>query len=242
MASIEIFGDDDYILIDDNFKNLIVVDSFRAVFPLPSGPGANLNRGAYYDVRYTSAEPLSPLLAVSSSFPTVLTYFQRSGNDYYWRVGCGPAGRNQSAEFYLLHLPQTVPNANGILQIFNALGELVFDSNHDYCKSETRMMTTMANDTSIALTPNRKFAHVLTIPAYQYSVAPASGGSTGQYETNIVMTYAGISFGNGTAFGTRYTQTAEYVVFPFPPGGGQTNNTSNCLIIDVTGVQIRRNA
>lgn len=240
MASIEIIGNDGKMLIDDTYKNLIIFDSFSATFPLPSGAGAGNVRGAFYDIYYTSNQAFRPIIAVSSTFPTNLNYFEKTGDSYRWRLSCSAAGRQQRFEAYLMQLPQAVPDANGILQIFDANGVLVFDSNHDYCKAESKIATTMAGDASFPLPANRKFAHVLTIPAYIFAVTPAGGGSTGQYETNIVWTFCGISFSNGQALASRYTLQAEYVVFPFPPGGGQTNNDSDALIIDVTNVAIRR--
>lgn len=237
MASIEIIGDDGYTLIDDKYKNLIVVDSFRSTFPVVGGAV----RGSYVDVYYTSLVNETPFLAVSSTFPTVLGYYQKTNNSHQWRVYCSSAGVNGTCEFYILSLPQVISNLNGLVQIFNAAGEIVFDSNHNYCQSLLTFSTTMANDTSVAIPAGRKCAHIMSIPSYTFSALPASGGSAGLYETNIIYTFCGIYFTSSLAVATRFTYSQQQVPLREPPrNSGQTNNDAFCVVIDVTNIPILR--
>lgn len=74
-------------------------------------------------------------------------------------------GAGASVEAFVFHLPETVPNANGMLQLFNSLGELVFDSSLRYSKVEASLSHNLDNPSSITLAAGKKYACVTSMAA-----------------------------------------------------------------------------
>lgn len=61
MALIEVIGDDNYVLIDDTFKNMIFAEKKVVSFPVVGGTYS----GSVTTVSYTSTEESFPLLAIN---------------------------------------------------------------------------------------------------------------------------------------------------------------------------------
>lgn len=238
MAKIEIFGTDNEVLIDNNFKNMIVFSKFTGTF-LPDA--STTVQGGYYTFSYNSGSNRSaaPQLAVSASFLTSLSYYEVSGTVHTWRVACEAAGRNQTATFYLMYLPETLPSTSAFVKLYNPQGVLVFDSDQQYCRVETLLATNANASGTFSGQAGRTYAHILTVPCYQYRVVPTgSGGGIGGYPTDLIFILTGIKFVGASIIFQNFTIIYQAVTFPSssPPSFGTTINSPGVsLIIDVTG-------
>lgn len=171
MAEIEFIGDDNYVLINDEFKNMILANKGTITFP--ASPGAQYV-GSITTYTYTSTSDIPPILAVNSSFPVCVQSMTIVNKVCEWIIVCGETGRGASAEVFVFHLPQVVPNANGMMQLWNKDGELVFDSNLKYNKVEKAIPFTLNGTatTSISVEPSKKYACVTCNPSGSFTVAP----------------------------------------------------------------------
>ena len=233
MAAIEIIGDDNHVLIDDEFKNMILAAKGVISFPASGAPII----GSLASFSYTSTSPIPPLLAVYSTFPVIGQALVKSGNTYTWYIASSASGRGGTAEAYIFHLPETVPNAGGLLQLFNTQGVLVFDSNLKYAKVERNINYTLAGNLSFPVTPGRKYACVTSTGAGQFQQVPyppltrpplygvsEQGSRSGFYMTNGLIRTEQFGYSN-----RNYATTT-------PPGGSYVQANGTLLAIDVTGL------
>jgi len=234
MALIEVIGDDNYVLIDDTFKNMIFAEKKVVSFPVVGGTYS----GSVTTVSYTSTEESFPLLAINSSFLCSQTRCTRSGNTWTWGLSCNSSGVGQSAEVYIFHIPQAVPDAGGLLQLFNGSESIVFDSNLKYMKMEKQLFMTMDNATSTAVTAGRKYAAVHSkLPAF-YSLLQGSMSCGPNFRAVIEQSQLnGTSMANGSVSSASYILwSREYCAAPPFPSGSYRTKDGLCMVIDVTGL------
>lgn len=233
MAQIEIIGDDNYVLINDEFMNMIFVEKKTVYFP----PVGGTYSGAVATVSYTSSDSEFPLIAINSSFLCSQTRCTKSGNTWTWGLACNSAGVGGTAEVYILHLPKSVPNAGGLVQLFNAQGVLVFDSNLRYMKMEKQLFMTMDNPTSTPVTPGRKYAAIHSkLPAF-YSLLQGSMSCGPNFRAVIEQSQLnGTITSNGSVYSSSYILwSREYCAQPPFPSGSYRTKDGLCMIVDVTG-------
>ncbi|WP_143508413.1 hypothetical protein [Pseudomonas synxantha] len=221
MASIEIFGQDGHVLIDQNYKNLILLEKFKGSFD----GGGGVVRGGTYTVSRSAYPGTTPVLAISSTFLTALRRFTRNGNDYTWVIACEAAGRLSSADFYIFNVPNAIPSADGILQIFNSGGELVFDSSLDYCKVQGMLSASTGQSNTLAVPVGGEYAYVVTIPPYIYSV------------TNfLIMNFTGVVMQSGSVRSASFDYSVQGYPAQPPFLSGRINWAAKFLIIDVANI------
>lgn len=236
MAQIEIIGNDNYVLIDDNFKNTVLGQKATINFPVPSD--ANV-KGSVTTFSYTPQGAVNspPLIAVNSSFPVTVQTMFRSGNTYTWTLVCSSAGRGGSVEAYIFHLPEAVPDAGGMVQLFNAQGVLVFDSNLKYSKVERALAHTLDGGESIAVAPGRKYAAVTSKGAGAYNAnnyPPLTRPPL--YGVSEIQERSGCYMQNGIIGTQKFIFTDRIFATTSPNIGSFEKLTGMLLIFDVTGM------
>lgn len=233
MASIEIFGDDNYVLINDTFKNLIFVEKGVVQFPIP-GSASILGCSGQYS--YSSASSSPPLLAVNSAFPVFVQTVERSGNTYTWTMLGGPQGRGQSAEVFLFHLPETVPDAGGLVQLFDASGTLVFDSSLKYMKVERNLGFALDSNASISVTSGRKYAAITSNWPGEYGASPYPPLTRPPlYGVAETQTRSGFYMGNGFVATQKFTYLYRTYAVSNPVTNTWRKDSGMLLVLDVTG-------
>ncbi len=157
MAAIEIVGDDNHVLINDEYKNMILVEKKKVYFEVSPW---EMMKGATADVTYTSGLSTPPILALNSGFPVVAQSLKRTGNTYIWNITAAAAGRGGTCEAYIFHLPDEVPDAHGLVQIRNENSVLVFDTNLEYAKVERSFEYELNKQLYMDVPADRKYAAV----------------------------------------------------------------------------------
>lgn len=236
MAKIEIFGLDNHVLIDETFQNMILIQKRTINFPAIGGTYL----GTTTSFSYGSNIDDTPIVAIHSAFQTSLMNCVQSGNSWTWDVACEAAGVGGTAEVFIFHVPRTITNPSGILQLYSPPPEhkLVFDSNQRYMKIEKPFFMTMDNATSASLPTGKKYAAFhCKVPSF-YSILPGSlsCGPTARatYEQRQL---------NGTAFSDGLVRSSAYILMqreycatpPYPSGGSFRTKDGLAMIVDITG-------
>ncbi len=233
MARIEILGDDNHILIDDEFKNMVLAAKGVISFPLSGSPIV----GSLASFSYESSSPNAPLLAVHSTFPVVGQAFVKNGNVYTWYIASSADGRGGTAEAYVFHLPETVPNAGGLVQLFNEQGVLVFDSNLTYCKVERNLTYTLNGNVSFPVTPGRKYACVTSTGAGEFRQVPYPPLTRPPlYGVSEQGARSGFYMTNGAINTIKFSYSSRQYATSSPPGGTYTKEVGVLLAVDVTNM------
>lgn len=232
MAQIEIIGDDNYVLINDEFKNLVLAAKRTITFPSP--PGLSY-LGSVTSTTYASTSAGVPVIAINSAFYCSQTRCYQANGVWTIEFSCPAEGVGRSAEVYIFHLPQSVPDAGGLVQLFNEVGELVFDSNLTYMKMETSMFITMDHPTTVNLTAGRKYAAIQAkLPAY-YSVLPGSRPCGNFFPVSEESRLTGTLMSGASVTANIYLLTSREYCTNNPSSGGWRTREGLCFIIDVTG-------
>ena len=234
MAKIEIFGQDNYVLINNTYKNLILaqkgVVSFAA---MPNPP----NIGSRTQYSYNGGSTTPPLLAIYSTFPIVVQTMQRSGTSFTWQIICGADGINKSAEIFIFDLPQNVPNQQGILQLFNTVGELVFDSSLQYSKVERMFPYTLTGNSGFDVNPARKYAAVTSKAAGQFMASPYPPLTQPPLYGVLEQTsYSGFYMQSGRVNTQQFGWRMRTYATSQPVTGGYNSPDGVLLVLDVTGL------
>lgn len=236
MAQIEIIGDDNYVLINDEYKNLILLDHGNLLFYKFDSSNATL--GGYCSYSMPVDAGTMPLLAVSATFPVAYGTCTITNNIATWTFFCPSYGVGGVAKFYVFYLPEKAPDAGGLVKLWNAQGVLVFDSNLKYAKAETMLNFAFQQDTSVVLKPNRKYAVALVMGPREYSDLPVDAGGPGGFRMNRITKYSGV-YVNGINVGST---TFEYYNLSYrtasPAGAYNVNENGAALIFDVTTLQV----
>lgn len=204
--------------------------------PVPSQANV-LGSVRTYVYQSAQATLAPPLLAINSSFPVTVQAMFRSDNTFTWSIVCSAQGRGQTLEVYVFHLPETMPNAGGLLQLFNAQGLLVFDSGLNYCKVERAMPHTLDTPSSITLTTGRKYACVTSMPAgsfYAFGYPPLTRPPL--YGVAETSDRCGFYMQNSSVLTGKFTFTYRTYATTSPVIESFEKLNGLLLIFDVTGM------
>ncbi|KTC44246.1 hypothetical protein AO265_38420 [Pseudomonas sp. ABAC61] len=233
MALIEIIGDDKKTLIDDEFANMILVRKAEILFPQLG----SRYLGSSTTFEWEAADEGYPLVAMHSKFMCSHTRTARSGNKWIFGFTCDPSGVGRTAEIYIMQRPTPVPDAGGLVQLWDAGGNLVFDSNHSYMRVAKPMEMTMNNPTSASVNPDRKYAAIHCKLPYVFAIGPGGrpcGPTT--FPVSESQSMCGTSMADPASVTSRsysyYVRT--YCVTTPPTTGTWRTMNGSCLLIDVT--------
>jgi hypothetical protein len=165
MAMIEVINDAGTVLIDDNYSNAcLAAKGAVTLTTLPMG-----NNSACYRTEITFVSAQLPMLALElNGIQVIHSFTTLSGNTWTFTLVHPKAYAGSVLNYYIFSIPSLVANAGGLVQLFNAAGQLVFDSNLKYMRVFNFYATTLANATlATNLTPGRVFAAV-TVMACSY--------------------------------------------------------------------------
>jgi len=127
MALIEITNDAYTVLIDDNYSNACLAQKSQLLL----SSGTDLVDCYQVVLNYTTSEV--PHLALELNDIVIGAVFtMRSGNTWSWYIFFRKAYVNRTINYYIFTVPSQVANANGLVQLFDGTGKIVFDSNLNY--------------------------------------------------------------------------------------------------------------
>ncbi len=234
MALIEVVSDSGVTLIDDTYKNMCLLTKGALSFTWSGAFGA---AGGRATVTVNTAQGETPFIALSSSFTTAVITAGKSGNTTTWTIACDESGKNKIAEYFVFYIPSRVPNANGILQLFNEAGELVFDSGLKYSRFVAEYPANIADPQLYIQPAGRKYAICHVRLASNSGVAKIPGHAPiGKALIRIFYTYWG-SYVSGNTVGVKYTidHWREYIGSPSVGSWTQTKPNGKIMVLDVTG-------
>jgi hypothetical protein len=233
MALVEIINNAGTVLIDDNYSNACL--SARGSLTLGSTFAGN---GNCYVTTLTITSAQLPMLALElSDVPLSHFYTQVSNTTWTFTIFHPKNYAGRVINYYVFSIPSLVGNAGGQLQLFNAAGQLVFDSNLKYMRVFKFYATTLNNATIASdLTAGRVFAAVSVI-ACSYRMHqrnPSDPGTTAPYmyidaSNLILLTRSGnslVSQNYTTDNSSGYSDDQNYYT--------ESVNNGRVLLIDVT--------
>lgn len=234
MAQIEIIGDDGNILINDEYKNLVLLSKQTVTFPGPPG-STFLGSLAYVSVPATSNNV--PVMAISSTFLCSQSQCTYQGGNWVFQLSCAPAGIGQTATVYFYAVPEEVPNANGQVQLFNGVGKLVFDSNLKYMKMEKPFFVNDDGPIDTPVTVGRSYAVIHSkLPSY-FSILPGTRScGINSFAVDDTSQLNGTLVGSGFVRCQPYVLTVRSYCTTDPGSGRYRTRYGVVMIIDVTGV------
>lgn len=232
MALIEIIGDDNHVLINDSYANLVLAGSAKISFAKFDTSTSTL--GGYSEYEFTIDPSSLPIIAIRSAFSVALNGTQVANGKIKWTFVCEPAGLGRQIDVFVFYLPSKVPNAGGMMQLFNAQGELVFDSNLKYAKVERQANFTFDSGASIPLQANRTYAVSPIVTAREYSDLPVDAGGPGGFRMNRIAKYVGVSVVGTSALATRFEYSNLSYRSSSPQGGYNLNQNGAMLVFDMT--------
>lgn len=232
MAEIEIIGDDNYVLINDTYKNLILHSRANLTFYKFDSSTSTL--GGYCSHSVQVAAGSFPILAVRSGFPIAYRTCTIANGVATWTFVCSAGGVGQTAEAFIFYLPETVQNAGGLVQLFNAEGKIVFDSNLKYAKAETQINFELSPGVSRVLTPGHTYAVCSVLGPREYSDLPVDAGGPGGFRMNRITKYTGV-YASGITVGTSLFEYSNLSYRAASPVGAYNlNNFGSMLVFDLT--------
>lgn len=226
MALIEVLNDSGSVLIDDEYSNLVLATKGTVSF---SGNVATID--------YSSADGAMPLLAIRSSFYVALFSIARpSSSIYRFTLYKATDEPGASVDYFLFHLPHAVQSAGGIVQLFNAQGRLVFDSNLKYFRMAMIDQITDMAGRSWALPSGRSYAVCAPCPVYSSVNAPVGPQPPPNVPYLALATAYGYRVANNLIQGGQVTVFASSSICPNGQCGWQYFNlNASMMVVDVTG-------
>lgn len=235
MAVIEILGEDNHVLIDNSFKNMVLASKLNATFTKFDSSSSTL--GGIAEVYFNNAGADWPVMAIRSNFAVAVDITNITNGVAYWRLMCGSDGLNATAEIYIFTIPSKVPNADGIIQMWNESGELIFDSNLRYAKIERQINFRLDNQASVSLPAGKIYALAAVKVPREYTDLPISGGGSTAYRMNRIAARGGIWL-NGVIANSRRFEYSNLSYQTFNPDVvANIDFDGSMLVFDVTGMQ-----
>lgn len=235
MALIEIIGDDNHVLINDSYKNIILANRGRVTFAKFDSSASTL--GGYAEYSFTLSEGYTPVLAMRSGFSVATDTVTVANGIIRWRFLCEAAGIGGQMDVFIFYLPSTVQDAGGLVQLFNAQGELVFDSNLRYAKMEQQINYRFETGLSAQLRPGRTYAIAQTLTPREYSDLPVDAGGPGGFRMNRIAKYTGVYLDGITARARTFEYSNLSYRSPSPVGAYNENYEGSMLVFDMTTLE-----
>lgn len=232
MALIEVINDHGTVLIDDNYSNATLVTKGQITLqPTPAG-----TTNYYVEINWTSAQPV--MLALELTGAQVQHLFtNRSGNNWNFVIHFNGDQRGAVVPYYIFTIPSAIPNAGGMVQLFNAAGQIVFDSNLKYMRVHGFFPTTLNNSTvECGMAAGRVYAVVSVMGCYFNMHQRANPLEYAPPYTFNDISGTGLLSRSGTAMVCTYKATATYTNQKSDRNEAWNRQVPNgqALIIDVT--------
>lgn len=234
MAQIEIVGNDSYVLINDHFQNMVLANKTSITFRKFDSSTSTI--GGYAEFSMPLNSSAWPVLATTSPFAIAYNSATISAGVATWTFVCGAEAVGATAELVVFYLPSKVTNANGIIQLFNEQGELVFDSNLKYAKVHDQVRFALDSNASVQLLAGRKYAVCSVLTPREYTDLPIDPGGPGGFRMNQITAYSGVYLDGSIARSRRFEYINRTYRTTSPDGVANINNEGSMLIFDMTGL------
>lgn len=224
----QIFNDAGFIQIDADYLNMELKSRGSGTI----APSNLANGGSQSSVLYVDVVGEAPLIAVISSGFTASYLVSRSGNSFRFAIYNGE-NANTSVEWFIFDNSSNEGAGNSGMQIFNAQGRLVFDSNKKYM----RVLDYWQNDDPSEQSrnyPGKRAAVVMCDYGYRFLVlnSPVDPGSSTKC---MVQSFLDCTKNNGQAVSLRSQATYTNTYTDRLPGMQSMGEyPSRWLVVDVT--------
>lgn len=227
MAAVQILNNSNTVLIDDEYSNLVLATKSWAPFA-----------GNVATIDYAQGSGDLPLIAFRSSSPVALGSVTKPNAVTYrftaYKALSDPAA---SVEYYIFHLPHALPSANGLVQLFNGAGRLVFDSNLKYFRLALLEHLTSMSTRSWTLPAGRAYAVAAPHPLFLSVNAPIGAQPPPNVPFANQTTFYGYSVNGNLIQGNSITINAGVSVCPGTNCGWSFFNSQGpMMVVDVTGM------
>lgn len=238
MALISVVGDAQTVLLDDQYTNMCVYAQGVATFAAAGTSTGSAGGRAYVTVQITPGQ--LPMIAFNSTFPVAQRLVSIQGNLVTFSLMCAASGIGRTAEYYVFYLPKNVPDAKGLLQIYNENASLVFDSSLKYARIlGTKTIDYHSGTQSHAFPTNKKLAVCSALVAGNgYKASVPGSAPIGYRDVQVQSAFLEYYVGNGVVYSEQvfdfarfYRESATSALNPWTA----YSLKGYFLVLDVTG-------
>lgn len=231
MALIEIINDAYTVLIDDNYSNACM--AVKGSLGLTAGVDAQ----DCYQVQINYSSVAVPQLALElNDIQIAATFTARSGNTWSWYIFFRKAYVNRSINYYIFTVPSQV-GGNGLVQLFDATGKLVFDSGLKYLLVKNFYQGAPGNNIlGSDLVSGRTYAAIAVAPHVSSQHLQTPAGQPAPPYQFLDVNALGLYYRSGNGIYHAGAITYNGLNFSDDPSSNNTNSgNTRVLLIDVTG-------
>lgn len=234
MASIEIYNDDNYILLGDgNYPHRLIANGV-ATSVQGAGRGEILGSGFVVTLPISVAKESMPILAVRPLTPGAYFDFFRStvgANSVDWVIATAGPPRGAQFEWFAFQDGLSSPLAGtGMVVLWDADGTVTFDSDANYAVMRDFVEVPVGGSASRNFPAGRKYAVAQVVPA----VRRVSGGPGGGY---IDVMPLGCSIDGEEIKFQHYCERPNGNTRTCSPGSPVNSSAVACfMVFDITGL------
>jgi len=227
-AGIQVFNDSNFIQIDGDYRNL----EFKQKGSV-NIPGSNAAGGggvvSYVTVSYSGVDPV---IAINSSGFSYASISSISGNTYTWMIYNGETSA-QTVEYFIFAQPSSSSAGNSGIEIRDAAGSLVFDSNKRYLRVMDYLESSKVSEDQTR-SYDAKPAFLMCDFGYRY-VVTASPTDPSNSSVKFVQSWLHLGKVSGNQFQLKDTATYTNARVDSANQVGSSEYPSRWLIVNVAG-------
>lgn len=231
-AGFQFVNADGHVTIDETYFNYAFVSKHTLSFQAAGGP---VTGGFGHQAFLTLSGREFPIVAAKCSHPFTVSRRRKNGSD--WQFGwitshTGGAAIGDTIEVFVFDRPPPIAG-NGIgLQIFDASGQVTFDSRHRYMRVvDARTLVGSSPSANVNLGAG-DYAQIITRPSYRWMGTQASPTADWQWACSAGLV---TSNGNGYTVDSRNTGEGTYAFFG-NPAPIASSNEMHIVTINVAGL------
>lgn len=220
-----VYNDTGALQIDSLYRNMSLVS--RGTLALNGSDQGT----CYADVPRT---PGTPVIAWRSDFPVSRSYAPNGD----FRLSANLSELGKPIQYYVFDWPKLITPGNSGLQVYDGIGELIFDSNMRWFKVKGLVSTgdpqSSGQDNSFGA---RTYATMQASPAGQLTFAQLGGPDPQGNATFVVNSFATGTYATTSGLGwgpVQYYRGAQIRAQTIPPPQGYATGDGTALLIDVT--------
>ena len=227
---LQVFNDSGFVQIDANYLNMELKSKGSAVI----GPSNMANGGSLIGKISFTVGGETPAVAVISSGYVACYLASRSGNSFTFEIYNGESA-NTSVEWFVFDNSNNEGVGNSGLQVLNAAGRLVFDSNKKYLRvlDYWEKMEGSLEAPETRNYPGKRVAVIMCDYRYRFLVtnSPANPGST---TMKFIQSQLDCSRTINDSLSVKLTATFTNANASNPGVNGAGEGPSRWLVADVT--------
>lgn len=204
MALIEIVNDANTVLIDDSYSNAALLSKGSVVLT-----NTFAGSGDAYQTKITATSSDVLMLALElNDIKVVHLTTTRSGNTWTFNLIHLRSYAGRTLNYFLFSIPSNISNAGGMVQLFDANGKIVFDSNLKYMRLSGVYPTKLQNSNNlVANVGSGSYAHISSATCYYNQHMPWGPGAPNPPYQFLDIAATNVFYRTNNSIYSDYVQT-----------------------------------